>query len=45
MIREKIIQPQAYRRYCHRLSIDGEELHYIAMIAAKQHDIPEDLLD
>ena len=45
MIREKVMQVQAYRRYCHRLSVDGEHLHYVAMIAAKQRDIPAGLLD
>jgi 2-polyprenyl-3-methyl-5-hydroxy-6-metoxy-1,4-benzoquinol methylase len=45
MIQEKVIQMQAYRRYCHRLSADGEPLHYIAMVASKQHDIPKDFLD
>ena len=41
MNRENIMQIQAYRRYCHRLSIDGERLHYVAMIAIKQRNIPE----
>lgn len=41
--RDGIIQAQAYRRYCHRLSIAGEPLHYVAMVATKQADIPLDL--
>jgi predicted TPR repeat methyltransferase len=43
--REGIIQVQAYRRYCHRLSMAGQPLHYVAMVATKQADIPADLAE
>lgn len=35
MIQQDYIQPQCYRRYRHRLSMTGEPLYYIAMIAEK----------
>lgn len=35
LIEQRYIQPQCYRRYRHRLSIDGDPLYYIAMIATK----------
>lgn len=38
------IQVQAYRRYQHRLSLDGEPLHYIAMVATKLRSIPLSML-
>ena len=41
--RERIIQIQAYRRYQHRLSVTGEPLHYVAMVARKLCDIPDHL--
>jgi predicted TPR repeat methyltransferase len=31
----EIIQIQAYRRYSHRLAIDGRKLNYVAMVAQK----------
>ena len=43
--REQIIQPRAYWRYCHRLSITGEKLYYVAMIARKQKDVPDHLME
>ncbi len=39
LIRSGAIQIQAYRRYCHRLSARGEELHYVAMIARKLAEV------
>lgn len=39
--RDEVIQIQAYRRYQHRLSIDGEPLHYVAMVARKLRDVPD----
>jgi hypothetical protein len=36
--REDIIQIQAYRRYRHRLSMTGEPLYYVAMVARKLKD-------
>jgi predicted TPR repeat methyltransferase len=41
--RERIIQIQAYRRYQHRLSIAGEPLHYVGMVARKLCDVPDHL--
>jgi len=35
LVREGYILPQCYRRYRHRLSIAGEPLYYIAIIAEK----------
>lgn len=43
--RERIIQIQAYRRYRHRLSIAGEPLYYVAVIAKKLGDLPDVILD
>ena len=34
-----IIEIQAHHRYCHRLSIDGEQIFYLAVIARKTADI------
>lgn len=42
--RECVIQIQAYRRYCHRLSICGKPLYYVAMIARKLKDVPDELM-
>ena len=39
-----IIEIQAHQRYCHRLSIDGEKLFYIAAVARKTADIPRQAL-
>lgn len=41
--RQQIIQIQGYRRYRHRLSVTGQPLFYVAMIARKLKDIPDDL--
>lgn len=38
--RHSCIQIEAYRRYRHRLSINGKPLHYIAMVARKIKPIP-----
>ena len=37
-----IIQTQCYRRYQHRVSVAGEPLYYVAMIALKQQPLPEE---
>ena len=42
--REQIIQPYAYRRYRHRLSIAGTPLYYVAMVARKLRDVSDELL-
>lgn len=45
LTRERIIQIQAYRRYRHRLSIGGEPLYYVAVIAKKLRDLPDVMLE
>lgn len=44
MKEENIIDIQSYRRYRHRLATDGRPLHYIAIVAVKNHDITESML-
>jgi SAM-dependent methyltransferase len=44
MTAEGILSPQARQRYRHRLSIRGEPLHYIAVVARKRGDVPADWL-
>lgn len=41
LCREHVIQIQAYRRYRHRVSITGEPLYYVAVIAKKLRDLPD----
>lgn len=43
--RERIVQTQAFRRYRHRVSITGEPLYYVAMIARKLADVPDGFLE
>ncbi|MBI1371983.1 MAG: methyltransferase domain-containing protein [Phycisphaera sp.] len=45
LARDEVIQPQAYRRYPHRLSVAGEPLHYVGMVARKLRDVPDDMLE
>lgn len=45
LTRRKIIQPHAYRRYRHRLSISGRPLYYVAMVARKLCNVPDDTLN
>lgn len=42
--RREVIQIQAYRRYCHRRAVNGRPLYYLAMVARKLKDLPDDLL-
>lgn len=35
LMHKRFIEVHAYRRYCHRLSIHGEPLFYVAMVARK----------
>ena len=42
--RREVIQIQAYRRYRHRISVAGQPLHYVAVIARKLRDMPDDVL-
>jgi len=44
MIEANILTPLRLHRYCHRLSIAGEPLFYMAMVARKREDIPESML-
>jgi len=39
---DKILRVEAYRRYRHRLSIRGKPLHYVAMVARKLRDLPDE---
>ena len=39
LTRRQVIRIEAYRRYRHRLAIDGRPLYYVAMIATKQKPI------
>lgn len=43
--REGYIQTLCYRRYQHRISITGEPLYYVAVIARKLEDLGSDLLE
>src|SRR5690606_25337280 len=42
LAREDIVRVEAHRRYRHRMSSANEPLHYIAMVATKQREIPEE---
>ncbi len=44
LARRDVLHMQAYRRYQHRISCAGEPLYYIAMIATKDREVPQDLL-
>jgi len=41
--REENIQIQAYWRYRHRLSLEGEPLYYVAVVARKLRDVSDEL--
>lgn len=43
--REEYILIHAYRRYRHRLSVTGEPLYYVVMVAKKIKPIPDSLLE
>lgn len=45
LIDQRIIHIQAHQRYCHRLSIAGEKLYYVAVVARKMRHISRSLLD
>lgn len=40
MIDDRYIEIQAHHRYCHRLSIAGEKLFYVALVARKLRPLP-----
>jgi SAM-dependent methyltransferase len=42
MLSEGVIEERASRQYTHRVSIAGEPLEYVAMVATKLRDIPLD---
>ena len=43
--RDGYIQTLCYRRYQHRISISGDQLYYVAVIAKKLRDLDDDLLE
>lgn len=45
MINEELIEVEQQNLYCHRLSVEGERLSYVAMVARKNSDIPADWFD
>lgn len=45
MNKEGIIHVYAYRRYRHRLDINGDPIQYVAIVARKERDIPTSLID
>lgn len=45
LARERYVQMQSYRRYRHRLSISGQPLFYVAMVAQKLRDIPAEMIE
>jgi hypothetical protein len=40
MLDEGALEERAQRHYRHRLSLAGEPLHYVAMVAVKRADVP-----
>jgi SAM-dependent methyltransferase len=44
MINEGILDLQAHQRYCHRVSLAGEKLFYIAIVARKLRDVSMSLV-
>ncbi len=42
--REGIIEIQTYRRYCHRVSVTGKKLYYVAAVARKLLDVPDHMI-
>ncbi len=45
MSKRRLIRIEAYQRYQHRLSIGGKPLHYVAMVARKLKDVPDEFLN
>lgn len=45
MLSEGIIERRSERRYQHRLSVAGEPLHYLAIVAVKHADVPLEWLN
>lgn len=44
LIQDGIVQMEAYRRYRHRLSVAGEPIYYVALVATKQRKVPTSFL-
>lgn len=42
---DELLETHAQRRYRHRLSVTGEELHYVGLVASKRGDVTEAWLD
>ena len=42
---ERVMRVEAYRRYPHRISIRGKPLYYVAVVARKLRDLPDEWLD
>jgi 2-polyprenyl-3-methyl-5-hydroxy-6-metoxy-1,4-benzoquinol methylase len=42
MVEEGVLEFRAQRRYRHRLSVAGDPLHYIAIVAVKKGDVDEE---
>lgn len=38
-----VLKVHAYRRYCHRLAVSGDPLYYVAVVATKERDVPDEL--
>ncbi len=44
LTRKNIVQMESYKRYCHRLNIAGDPLYYIAAVAQKIKNIPQEMI-
>jgi hypothetical protein len=44
MVDEKILEIRCEHQYCHRLSVNGKQLFYIAVIGRKQKDLKSEFL-
>jgi hypothetical protein len=44
MIQDHRLHMHAYFRYCHRFSIEGQPLHYVAMVCRKLDHVPEETI-
>jgi len=44
MIQGRRLHMHAYFRYCHRYSIEGHPLHYVAMVCRKLDHVPEETI-
>jgi predicted TPR repeat methyltransferase len=40
MVQQRLVEIRSQKRYHHRLSITGSELHYVAVVAVKNRDLP-----